>query len=149
MPSWRMSLSTSLVLTMMPCSISRAARMRSTRRWRGCECAASVQVGDRVAEQRVTDLAVAGLAELDVVVGAERQPRHPTSGPFGVAQVTQPSNNPELPFGSAGSPSSNRALAALTSLSSASRSLIFRRAWMSGSTSKLLGPRSRPASTSA
>ncbi len=93
-----------------------------------------VDIGDRVGQQQPTDLAVVGLAELDVVVGRAIETDDPTGKTLGVAQVVQPSDNLELPFGSA-PPSSNSALAALTTFSSASRSLIRRRAAANGSAS--------------
>ena len=108
---------------------------------------AGVDVGDGVGEQQAADLAVVGLAELDVVVGRAVEADDLTGEALGVAQVVQPSDNLELPFGST-APSSKRALAAFTALSSASSSLMRRRAWRSGSASKLLAPGRRPASIS-
>ena len=93
-----------------------------------------MDVGDGVGQQEATDLAVVGLSELDVVVGGAIEADDLTGEALGVAQVVQPSDNLELPFGSA-PPSSKRALAALTALSSASSSLIRRRAARSGSAS--------------
>ena len=77
---------------------------------------------------------VARLVELDAVVGRAVQAHHPAGQAFGVAQVVQPSDNLVLAFGLA-PPSSNRALAAFTNLSSASSSLMRRRAAWSGSAS--------------
>ena len=91
-----------------------------------------VDVGDGVGEQQPADLQVAGLAELDGVVGRAVQAGYLAGEPLGVAQVVQSSDNLELSFGLA-PPSSNRALAAFTAFSSASSSLIRRRACSSGS----------------
>jgi hypothetical protein len=93
-----------------------------------------VDVGDGIGEQQAADLAVVGLAELDVVVRRPVQADQPAGEPLGVAQVAQPSDNRELPFEPT-APSSNRAVAAFTALSSASSSLIRRRARSSGSAS--------------
>jgi hypothetical protein len=90
-----------------------------------------VDVGDGVGEQQAADLAVVRPAELDVVVGGAVQADYLAGEPLGVAQVVQPSDNLELSFGPA-PPSSNKALAAFTALSSASSSLIRRRACSSG-----------------
>ena len=84
-------------------------------------------IGDGVGEQQAADLAVIGLAELDVVVGRAVEADDLTGEALGVAQVVQPSDNLELAFGST-APSSKRALAAFTALSSASSSLMRRRA---------------------
>ena len=93
-----------------------------------------MDVGDGVGQQEATDLAVVGLSELDVVVGRAVEADDLAGEALGVAQVVQPSDNLELAFGSA-PPSSKSALAALTALSSASSSLIRRRAARSGSAS--------------
>ena len=77
--------------------------------------------GDREQE---AELEGGGAVEADDLAGVA----------LGVAQVVQPSDNLELPFGST-APSSKRALAALTALSSASSSLTRRRAVSSGSAS--------------
>jgi hypothetical protein len=95
---------------------------------------AGVNVSDGVGEEETSDLAVVGLAELDVVIGRSIETGDLTGVALGVAQVVQPSDNLELAFGSA-VPSSKRALAALTALSSASSSLTLRRAANSGSAS--------------
>jgi hypothetical protein len=93
-----------------------------------------VNVSDRIGQQQAADLAVGGLAELDVVVGRAVQADQLAGEPLGVTRVVQPSDNLELSVGEA-PPSSNRALAAFTALSSASSSLIRRRACSSGSAS--------------
>ena len=95
---------------------------------------AGVDVGDGVGQKKATDLAVVGLSELDVVVGRAVETDDRTASTLGVAQVVQPSDNLELPFGST-APSSKIALASLTILSSASSSLMRRRACWSGSAS--------------
>jgi hypothetical protein len=95
---------------------------------------AGVDIGDGVGQHEATDLAVVGLFELDVVVGRAVETDDPAGVALGVAQVVQPSDNLELPFGSA-APSSKRALANLTALSSYSSSLTRRRAAASGSAS--------------
>jgi hypothetical protein len=92
----------------------------------------SVDVGDGVGQKEATDLAVVGLSELDVVIGRAIEADDLTGPTLGVTQVVQSSDNLELPFGSV-APSSKRALAALTILSSASSSLTRRRAARSGS----------------
>ncbi len=124
-----MILLTSLVLPMSPCSISKAAL---TRKMLVGASGAGVDVGNGVGQQEASDLAVVGLAELDVVIGGAIEAHDLTGPALGVAQVVQPSDNLDLPFGSA-APSSKRALAALTILSSASSSLTRRRATRSGS----------------
>ena len=93
-----------------------------------------MDIRDGVGQQEATDLAVVGLFELDVVVGRTIEADDLAGEALGVAQVVQPSDNLELPFGST-TPSSKRALAALTNLSSASSSLTRRRAANSGSAS--------------
>jgi hypothetical protein len=93
-----------------------------------------VDAGDGIGEQQPADLAVVGLAELDGVAGRAVQADQPAGVALGVAQVVRPPDDLELPFGLA-APSSNSALAAFTALSSASGSLIRRRACSSGSTS--------------
>src|SRR5665213_2721868 len=95
---------------------------------------AGVDIGDGVGQHEATDLAVVGLSELDAVVGRAIEADNLAGEALGVAQVVQPSDNLELPFGSA-VPSSKRALAALTTLSSDSSSLMRRRASTSGSAS--------------
>ena len=93
-----------------------------------------VNIGDRVSQQEAADRAVSRPSELDLVVGRTTETDDLTGDAFGVAQVVQPSDNLELPFGST-VPSSKRALAALTNFSSASSSLTRRRAASSGSAS--------------
>jgi hypothetical protein len=95
---------------------------------------AIVDVSDGVGQQQAPDLAVVGLSELDVVVGRSIEVDELAGVALGVAQVVQRSDNLELAFGSA-APCSKRALAALTALSSYSRSLTRRRAAASGSAS--------------
>jgi hypothetical protein len=107
-----------------------------------------VDVRDGIREQQAANLAVVGLSELDVVVARAVKADDLTGKALGVAQVVRPSDNLELPFGST-APSSKSALAAFTALSSASSSLMRRRACKSGSASKLLAPGRRPASISA
>ena len=84
-------------------------------------------IRDGDGEQQAADLSVVGLSELDVVVARTVKADDLTSEALGVAQVVQPPDNLDLPFGST-APSSNRELAAFTALSSASSSLMRRRA---------------------
>ena len=93
-----------------------------------------MDVGDRIGEKQTTDLAVVGLAELDVVIGRAVEADKLTGVTLRIAQVVQPSDNLEPAFGSE-PPSSKSALAALTALSSNSSSLTRRRAAASGSAS--------------
>ncbi len=93
-----------------------------------------MDVRNGVREQEAPDLAVVGLAELDVVIGGAIEADELAGEALGVAQVVQPSDNLEPAFGSA-PPSSKSALAALTALSSASSSLTRRRAAKRGSAS--------------
>lgn len=93
-----------------------------------------MDIGDRVGEQQTSDFAVMGFAELDVVVGRPIEADEPACVTLRIAQVVQPSDNLELPFGST-APSSNRALAALTAFSSASNSMTRRLAASNGSAS--------------
>ena len=58
-----------------------------------------VDVGDGIGEQQAADLAVVGLAELDVVAGRAVQADQPAGVPLGVAQVVQSSDNLELSLG--------------------------------------------------
>ena len=81
-----------------------------------------VNVGNGVSQQQPADPAIGGLANL-FVVGRAVETDKLASRSLGIAQVVQPSDNLELPFGST-SPSSKSALAALTISSSASSSLI-------------------------
>jgi hypothetical protein len=93
-----------------------------------------MDIGDGVGEEESTDLAVVGFPELDVVVGGAIEADDLAGQALGIAQVVQPSDNLELPFGSA-APSSKSSLAALTTSSSASSSMIRRRAVSRGSAS--------------
>jgi hypothetical protein len=95
---------------------------------------AGVDVGDRVGQQDMTDLAISRPVMLDLVVRGATQPDHFARDPFGVAQVVQSSDNLELSFGST-APSSNSALAVRTNFSSASSSMMRRRAACNGSAS--------------
>jgi hypothetical protein len=95
---------------------------------------AGMDLRDGVGQQEATNLTIVGLSELDVVIGRAIEADYLTGDALGVAQVVQPSDNLELPFGSA-APSSKRALANLTNFSSASSSLTRRLAAASGSAS--------------
>ena len=90
---------------------------------------AGVDVGDEVGQEQMADLAIAGLMELDVVIGGARDAHDPAPDALGVAQVVQCSDNLVLPFGLMASISSKSRAAVLTNVSSSSRSLIRRRAW--------------------
>jgi hypothetical protein len=94
-----------------------------------------VNITDEVGQQQVADLAIAGLVELDVVVGGATDPDDSAPDPLGVAQVVQPSDNLVLAFGLITWVSSKSALAAFTSVSSSSRTLMWRRAWANRSAS--------------
>lgn len=96
---------------------------------------ARVDISDGIGQQEPADLAVVGFAELDVVVARAVQTHGGAGAPFGVTQVVQPSDNLEPPFGSICSSWSKIALAAFVISSSASSSLIRRRACWSGSAS--------------
>jgi hypothetical protein len=93
-----------------------------------------MDVGDRIGQHQTAYLAVGRPMVLDVVVRRAAQPDDPARDSFGIAQVVQPSDNLELPFGSA-APSVKSALAALTSFSSASSSMMRRRAACNGTAS--------------
>ena len=93
-----------------------------------------MDIGDRVGQQQVADLAIGWLVELDVVVGRAVETDDLAGAALGVAQVVQPSDNLVLPFGST-APSSKSALAAFVISSSSSSSLMRRRACASGSAS--------------
>ena len=95
---------------------------------------ASVDIGDGVGQEETSNLAVVGLSEFDVVVGRAVEADDLAGVTLGVAQVVQPSDNLELPFGST-PPSSKSSLAALTAFSSASSSTTRLRAARSGSAS--------------
>ena len=92
-----------------------------------------MEFGDRVGEEHPANILVRGVPVLLVPMSGAAHPDNTTGSPLRVAQVGQPLNDLAESFGRTTSSPLKSALAALTISSSASSSLIRRRALASSS----------------